>query len=87
MVAFPGDSHFQCKQVHSVELGHVYSLCHMSLGNHTGTHVDFPCHVVPGGKNSDHFPIEHLMGDGLIIELNKGEKSVSRQFLQKVEFG
>jgi arylformamidase len=53
----------------------------MHLGNHTGTHIDFPAHVVQGGKTSSDFSIEDLIGSGLIIEVPDVEKSITRKFV------
>jgi arylformamidase len=53
----------------------------MHLGNHTGTHIDFSAHVIKGGKTSSDFPIENLIGSGLIIEVPDVEKSITKPFI------
>lgn len=49
-VVYPGDPVFKSVNICSIKNGSKYSLCQMHLGNHTGTHIDFPAHVIEGGK-------------------------------------
>lgn|SRR3990167_4522922 len=65
-VVFLGDPEYTSEDICSIEKGSQYHLCRMQLGNHTGTHIDFPAHVIKGGKSSSDFPIESLIGSGLI---------------------
>ena len=48
---FPGDPSFESDEVQSLEQGDAYSLRHLHLSNHMGTHIDFPAHVIKGGEN------------------------------------
>lgn len=80
-VVFPGDPVYKSDDVCSLASGSQYHLCHMHFGNHTGTHIDFPSHVIKGGKTSSDFPIESLIGSGLIIEVPEFEKSITRTFV------
>ena len=81
-VVYPGDPRFSTEEVVSLESGSKFHLCHMHLGNHTGTHIDFPAHVVQGGKTSSHFPIQSLIGSGLIIEVPDTELSITKKFIK-----
>ena len=67
LVAFPGDPRYGSETISSLEEGKKFQLCHMHLGNHTGTHVDFPAHTITEGKTSSDFPLEYLKGSGIII--------------------
>jgi len=66
---FPGDPVFECKTLSSVSAGSTYTLKQYQFGNHTGTHIDFPAHVIQGGKTSADYPLEKLIGTGFIIEI------------------
>lgn len=81
-LVFPGDPQFKSETICSLEQGSQYQLHAMQLGNHTGTHIDFPAHVIKGGKTSSDFPIESLIGYGLIIEVPDNEKSITKEFLE-----
>jgi arylformamidase len=78
LVAFPGDPHYCTEIVSSLEAGQTFNLCHMHLGNHTGTHVDFPAHTIVGGKTSSDFALEYLSGPGIIIKVPLEERSITR---------
>jgi arylformamidase len=80
-VVFPGDPEYKTEDICSLGKGSQYQLCHMHFGNHTGTHIDFPAHVIKGGKTSSDYLIEKLIGSGLIIEVPDTTKSVTRTFI------
>lgn len=82
-VVFPGDPQYKAENICSIDKGSQYNLCHMHFGNHTGTHIDFPSHVLKGGKTSSDFPIDSLVGSGLIIEVPDDEKSITKTFVAK----
>ena len=82
-VVFPGDPEYQSENVCSLDTGSQYNLCHMHFGNHMGTHIDFPAHVIKGGKTSSDFSIENLIGHGLIVEVPDAEKSITKTFVKK----
>src|SRR5829696_1686682 len=82
-VGFPGDPPFSKKELCSLEDGQKFGLCQMELVNHASTHIDFPKHTVEGGKTSSDFPIQYLMGPGLIIKVPSKEKSVTKEFVSK----
>jgi len=39
------------------------------MGTHTGTHLDVPAHVIPGGKTVDSFPLSSFTGTA--VKVNK----------------
>lgn len=84
-VVYPGDPCFSIEDVASLKSGSQFHLCHMHLGNHTGTHIDFPAHVIHGGKTSTDFPIQALIGSGLIIEVPETEMSITKTFIKSQE--
>ena len=81
-VVYPGDPTFKTEDVCSLESGSQFQLCHMHFGNHTGTHMDFPAHVIKGGKTSSDYCIQDLIGSGLIIEVPQAEKSITKEFIK-----
>jgi arylformamidase len=83
MVVFPGDPEFKRDEVSTLESGSDFHLCQLHFGNHMGTHIDFPAHVIKGGKTSNDFDIADLIGNGLIIEVPPGELSVTKDFVKK----
>lgn len=41
----------------------------ITMTSHTGTHIDAPCHIIPGGKSLSDFPIDHFLGPGVLIDV------------------
>jgi arylformamidase len=81
-VVYPGDPVYRSNDVCSLKAGDAFNLCEEHLGNHTGTHIDFPAHVIPDGKTSDDFNLDSLMGDGMIIEVPEKQKTITASFIK-----
>ena len=82
-IVFPGDPSYTTEEICSLEKGAHFNLHKIQLGNHTGTHIDFPSHVIKGGKTSADFPIDSLIGCGIIIEVPSNEQSIKKDFIKK----
>ena len=58
-------------------------LTEISLGSHTGTHVDAPSHVFPKGKPVDVFKLTQLVGECRVINMVHVKKAVTVADLEK----
>ncbi len=85
MVRYPGDPKCIIEEINSLEKGAVFALSEIKLGNHAGTHIDFPSHIILGGKNSSDFFISELIGDGIIIEVPINQLSITKDFILRQE--
>lgn len=81
-VVFPGDPEYKSEDICKLDTSQ-FKLCHLHFGNHTGTHIDFPAHVIEGGKTSSDYSINDLIGNGIIIEVPNTEKSITKDFISK----
>lgn len=81
LVVFPGDPQYSTENICSIAAGQKFHLCHMHLGNHTGTHIDYPAHTIAGGKTSSDFSLEYLMGPGVIIKVPAEKISITKEFV------
>jgi kynurenine formamidase len=66
---YPGDP------VPSIKRGltHEKDYCHvdvLTLGSHTGTHIDAPYHFLKKGKKIDELPVQRFVGDGVLIDVS-----------------
>jgi arylformamidase len=52
---------------------------------HTGAHVDVPLHSIQEGKTIDRYPIEHYVGEGVVLDLRskKPAEEITKGDLQK----
>ncbi|HEY1114482.1 MAG TPA: cyclase family protein, partial [Chitinophagaceae bacterium] len=40
----------------------------IGMTTHTGTHIDAPCHILPGTRSLDAFPLEKFIGKGVVLD-------------------
>lgn len=75
MPVYPGDPAPALRPV--TVLGEVgYVTRELTLGSHTGTHMDAPAHMIPGGRTLDAFPADHFTGPALVLHLPVGPGTV-----------
>jgi arylformamidase len=43
----------------------------LSFFSHTGTHLDAPAHLLPGGRTLDQFPVGQFVGPACCLDLSK----------------
>src|SRR5215471_17964185 len=69
MVHFPGDPSVELKQTKHLDRGDSATVSHLSLGVHSGTHVDAPVHFIGGAPGVDEFSIDAMIGPARVIEI------------------
>ncbi len=83
MPTFPGDAKYKSRKLKSIEQDG-YEIHRLTLGNHTGTHVDAPAHFIAGGATITELPLDILNGRVRVIEIFDKEK-VGLQEIQNLE--
>jgi arylformamidase len=73
MPTYPGDAKFKSRKLKSVEKDG-YEIHRLSLGNHTGTHVDAPAHFIQNGATITELPLDILNGRVRVVEILDKEK-------------
>lgn len=66
MSGYPGDPEFKRSMFKSMATGGSSDLSLLTMGAHTGTHVDAPGHILPGQGSVDRLPLEVLVGPCLV---------------------
>jgi arylformamidase len=69
MVHWPDNPPVRIERMKNIDEGDVANVSAMSMGVHTGTHVDAPIHFLRGGTGVHLAPFEALMGPARIIEI------------------
>jgi arylformamidase len=87
MPSFPGDPAFEMQPLRRIERGDPYSLTGLSMGSHTGTHVDPPCHFVEGGPTIDTIDLGALNGPCRVVELPDETEVVGPEALDGIPPG
>lgn len=73
MVHWPGDPPVSIKRVKNIEQGDTANLSVISMGVHSGTHVDAPLHFIKEGKGVDDIPLDTVIGRARVIEIRDPE--------------
>ncbi len=66
---YPGNPVFACDPVKRTARGDSSNVTALSLGTHTGTHVDAPRHFFESAPGVDALPLDVLIGRALVIEI------------------
>src|SRR5262250_2317978 len=69
MVHYPGDPAVELRQTKHLERGDPATVSRLSLGVHTGTHVDAPVHFMVGAAGIDRVPLDRLIGPARVLDL------------------
>lgn len=69
MHVYPGDPTLEQTQVRAIKRGDAANLTHLSLGAHTGTHVDAPAHFIDGAATLDRVPLDRMVGPAQVLDL------------------
>jgi len=87
MPAFPGDPPFSVTSVRALVRGDPYNLSGVTLGSHTGTHVDPPGHFLFGGATVDRIDLEVLNGPCRVVDVGPDATSVGPSDVARVPSG
>ena len=68
MPVYPGDP-LPSLDVASTLAGAGYVTRRITLGSHTGTHMDGPAHMIAGGRTLDAYPVGHFIGSAAVLDL------------------
>lgn len=69
MHAYPGDPPVEITPVSRIPEGAGANVSLLSMGSHTGTHVDPPYHFVNDGVTVDELPLDVLVGPCLVCDV------------------
>jgi arylformamidase len=80
MVHWPGDPAFHIEHAQDQEKGDVATVSRMTLGVHTGTHMDAPLHFIRNGAAIDSMPLDATLGRARVLGVDD-PKSIKRDEL------
>ncbi|MFC1979914.1 cyclase family protein [Chloroflexota bacterium] len=89
MVYWPGDPPVQINHTLDTEQGDSHTLSEISMGSHTGTHMDAPLHFIKHGIGIDKMPLDVTIGRARVIEIKDAEsvkpEELARHHIQRGE--
>lgn len=69
MVHWPGDPPVRIERVRDMDKADTVNLSKVTMGAHSGTHIDAPVHFLKGARGVDQIPFTALMGAARVIEV------------------
>ena len=70
LFVYPGDPEISVRQTCSVSKDG-YSVHSISMGSHSGTHMDFPRHFYKNGKTAEDYPLDKFCGAAVVSTVNE----------------
>src|SRR5262245_37728236 len=71
MVHWPDNPEVEIVQTQHLERGDPATVSRLSLGVHTGTHMDAPVHFILGAAGIDRVPLDRLIGPARVLDLGE----------------
>ncbi len=83
---WPGDPGISMTLASSLHRGDDANVTRLSMGVHTGTHIDAPVHFEAEGLSIDQLPLDTLIGSCQVFELPEVEGGIGPKDLEKLDF-
>ncbi|MCD4840885.1 MAG: cyclase family protein [Methanosarcinales archaeon] len=87
MEMYPGDAGPQITKVSGLDEGDSYNTSRITLGTHTGTHVDPPLHLIRDGAGIDRLPMNTLVGNARVLDLSSIDRPIEASDIGPLETG
>ena len=84
MAIYPNNPDFYIKRVQDLRKGDGANVSLISMGSHTGTHIDAPAHFIIGGKTIDELPLEAMNGRAKVFDV-RGNQEITTEILSRYE--
>jgi len=81
-VVYPGNPEIRIEAQQDMAKGGSSNVSLLSIGSHTGTHVDAPKHMIPGGAGVDAIPLDALIGPAIVVAFDDDVMSVTEALLR-----
>jgi arylformamidase len=81
MVHWPNDPPINIKQSKSLEDGNTTNLSQISMGVHSGTHIDAPLHFIEHGEAVDRMPLSTMIGRARVIDIQDTESIKPKELI------
>lgn len=75
LATYPGNQPFERESLKTIGADEV-ELSKLTLGTHSGTHIDAPRHFVKGGKGVDQIDLTRLIGSCIVIDCTYVEEFI-----------
>jgi len=84
---YEGDPGIEVASWTAIERGDAANVSALSLGAHTGTHVDAPAHFIEGAPGVISLPLDALMGEARVVAIPAGARAVGEGHVREAALG
>ena len=74
MVIYHDNPGIEIERASSIAEGATANVSRVTMGAHTGTHIDGPLHFFEDGSGADELPLEAMVGPALVVELARDRR-------------
>jgi arylformamidase len=85
MIVYEGNPEVSLERVESIADGAHANVSRLSLGAHTGTHVDAPLHFLEDGPGCESLELEPLIGPAVVVDALSVETDLDADTLRRLE--
>ncbi len=86
MVIYEGDPGVEVRPFRRIARGEPANVSSISLGSHTGTHLDAPAHFLEGAATLDRISLDTLVGPALVAE-SRARRLITRDEIEAIPLG
>ena len=79
MIMYPGNPQVKITKKHGTTTVH----SEITLGSHTGTHIDAPSHVFEKGNTLDQIALSKFIGNARVLDCSRVKEAITIQDLKK----
>lgn len=84
MPIYEGDPGVAMEPAKAIERGDPANVTRLELGAHTGTHVDAPCHFIPGGAGASELPLDPFIGPCVVADATGAAGPLDGAFVESL---
>lgn len=81
-VVYPGNPEIHIEAQQDMAKGDSSNVSLLSIGSHTGTHVDAPKHMIPNAVGIDQVPLDALIGPAVVVAFDDDVMAVTEAYLR-----
>ena len=81
-VVYPGNPEIHIEAQQDMAKGGSSNVSLLSIGSHTGTHVDAPKHMIPNAAGIDAVPLDALIGRAVVLAFDDNVMAVTEAYLR-----
>src|SRR5438270_3088632 len=81
-VVYPGNPEIHIEPQQDMSRGGSSNVSLLTIGSHTGTHVDAPKHMIPSGGGVETLALDALVGPALVVTFDDSVLAVTEAYLR-----